>query len=198
MKNFFIKKNIGGYTIIETMIVISLFIIIVMIGMNALLNANVVSNKSQKTRSIMDNMSFAMEDISRSLRTGHAYHCITDGVTNNNNPPAFSCPGVSGGVGGGGISFKSSLGNQWVYYIDVNGNIFKSTDGGATFVQLNPNEVKINTTQSGFIVLGAEAPSSGDHQQPFVTIRLVGTINYENVVTSFSLQTSVSQRSIDI
>ena len=75
-------------------------------------------------------------------------------------------------------------------------NIYRSVDGGTTWVQLNPPEVLISSI-SGFSVLGALSPP-GDLQQPFVTIRLVGRITTQNVVTPFSLQTSVSQRVIDI
>jgi len=65
------------------------------------------------------------------------------------------------------------------------------------YVQLTPEEVSINSV-SGFTVLGAEPSTTGDTQEPLVTIRLVGTITFKNVVTPFSLQTSVSQRLIDI
>ena len=62
-----------GYTIIETMISVSLFLIIITIGMGALLNANLLHQKSRDMRSIMDNLSFIMEDMSRNLRTGYDY-----------------------------------------------------------------------------------------------------------------------------
>jgi len=186
MQKNIIKKE-SGYTIIETMIAVSLFIIIVMIGMNALLNANVLHQKSQSMRSIMDSLSFVMEDMGRNMRVGYNYHCIDDGILTSINP--HSC------ANGGGISFKSSLGGQWVYYISGDGKVFKSTDGAVSFVQLTPDEVVINSI-SGFSVIGAEPPP--DTLQPFVTIRLVGSITVKNVVTPFSLQTSVSQRMIDI
>lgn len=182
------KLNKGGYTIIETMIAISLFIIIVMAGMEALLNANALNQKSQSMRSIMDNMSFLMEDMGRNMRTGYAYHCVDDGVLTSTTP--HSC------ATGGGISFKSSLGGQWVYYISNDGKIFKSVDGGGSFVQLTPDEVVISPTSS-FSIVGAEPPP-GDSRQPFVTIRLIGTITVKNVTTPFSLQTSVSQRIVDL
>src|SRR3972149_4215789 len=66
----------GGYTIIETMIAISLFLVIIMAGMGELLNANLLHQKSQNMRSIIDNLSFIMEDMSRNLRTGSKYYCI--------------------------------------------------------------------------------------------------------------------------
>ena len=78
------------------------------------------------------------------------------------------------------------------------GTIRKSVLGGAdgTFIILNPEEIKIDSISS-ISVFGAEPPS-GDLQQPFVTIKLVGKITYQNIETPFSLQTSVSQRQIDI
>jgi prepilin-type N-terminal cleavage/methylation domain-containing protein len=188
MKIYFIQKRKSGYTIIETMIAISLFLIIVTIGMGSLLNAGLLHKKSQNMRSVLDNLSFIMEDMSRNLRTGYNYHCIDDGDSTATIP--HSC------INGGGISFQSSLGGQWVYYISNDGKIFKSVDGGITFVQLTPDEIVIDPV-SYFKVEGAEPPP-GDNRQPFVTIELVGSIIYRGVVSPFSLQTSVSQRKLDI
>jgi len=182
-----------GFTIIETMIAVSIFSIIVIIGMSSLLNVGLISNKSKDMRSIMDSLSFTMEDISRNLRTGYDYHCVDDGNFTIVNP--YSCPNANGGTG---ISFKPSSGGQWVYRI-YNGSIQKSVDGGAvgSFIELTPPGVKINFLSS-FTVFGAE-PLPGDTYQPFVMIRLSGTItSKDNIVTPFFLQTGVSQRLIDI
>ncbi|MFA5932067.1 MAG: prepilin-type N-terminal cleavage/methylation domain-containing protein [Candidatus Paceibacterota bacterium] len=204
MKKINNKKKSGGYTLIETMISISLFLIIVMDGMGALLNANLLNKKSQSMRSVMDNLSFVMEDMSRNIRTGYNYHCFsgTDTIptvpfSNISNPK--SC------LSGWGIAFEYQYGtispnDQWVYYIGVyNGKngIFKSLDGGITFVQLNPDEITIDPVASGFVVTGAEPPP-GDTNQPFITIKLVGNITSNGVVTPFILETSASQRQIDI
>jgi hypothetical protein len=60
-------------------------------------------------------------------------------------------------------------------------------------------EIEIDSNNSGFVVKGALPVSGGDVRQPFVIIRLVGTItSKDNVITPFSLQTSVSQRLIDV
>jgi prepilin-type N-terminal cleavage/methylation domain-containing protein len=184
------KKNNKGYTIIETMIAISVFLVVVMVGMNTLLNASLIHTKSQNMRSIMDNLSFIIEDMSKNLRTGYDYHCIDDGVVTSSNP--HSC------ASGAGISFKTTLGDQWVYVILADGSIQKSVSGGAagTFTMLTPPEIKISSV-SGFSVVGAEPPP-GDTRQPFIIIRLIGTITYKSITTPFSLQTSVSQRSADV
>ena len=191
-KKLFSKKinKQNGFTIIETMIAVSLFLIVVVIGIGSLLNTTSLNRKSQDMRSIMDNLSFIMEDMSKNLRTGYDYHC-SNSLSNLSTP--LSCAS-----GGGIISFKSSSdGSQWVYEILSDGTLQKSISGGAagTFVTLTPPEIKISPTSS-FSVTGAEA---GDNLQPFVTIKLIGTITSENnVVTPFSLQTSISQRLIDI
>jgi Tfp pilus assembly protein PilW len=85
-------KLTTGYTIIETMIAISLFLVVVMTGMTALLNANLLHQKSQNMRSIIDNLSFIMEDMSRNIRTGSNFHCAAPGDTLSNLSTAKSGP----------------------------------------------------------------------------------------------------------
>lgn len=190
----------GGYTIIETMIAVSIFLVVIMYGMGALLNANLLHRKSQDLRSVMDNLSFIMEDISRNLRTGYNYQCFIDG-----QPLGFSKLGAPRSCASGwAIAFEAATGNkdsysdQWVYYISNDGKIFKSIDGAVSFVQLTSDEITIDPDPiSGFSVLGAEPPS-GNTQQPLVIIKLIGTITTKNIVTPFSLQTAVSQRLLDI
>ena len=205
-----INNKKGGFTIIELMISIALFIIVVMTGIGALLNASFIHHRAQSMRGIMDNLNFVMEDMSRNLRTGYHYHClatldalpILDGTVNT----PLSCSD------GQGIIFETSKGSttddtdQWAYYISPapNRKIYKSTQGASDitkFIQISPDEVDIDTG-SGFSVLGAEAPDSnggGDNQQPLVLIRLSGkVIDQRGGNIPFSLETTVSQRLIDI
>lgn len=190
--NYFTSKNQSGFTIIETMIAVSLFLIVVMFGMGALLNANLLHEKSDDMRSIIDNLSFVMEDISRNLKTGRDYRCLQGGSDFSETPQSCAL--------GRGISFLSEYGSRWVYYIE-NGQILKSTDNGNSFVQMTADEIVIDDLTSSFAVLGAESPNpagQNDNQQPFATIRLSGSITYKDVVTPFSLQTSASSRYVDV
>ena len=166
----FLSKVSGGFTIIETMIAIALFSVIITVGSGSLLSALSLYNKSQNMRSVIDNLSFIMEDISRNLRTGYNYNTV--GTTQ--------------------ISFTASDGNLWIYKIDST-NIEKSIGGGA-WIPLNSSEITF-AAGSGFTVTGVAV---GDNLQPFVTIKLIGEINKKNIITPFSLQTSVSQRRLDI
>lgn len=197
MRNLFFKKN-SGYTIIETMIAISIFSVIATAGTAALLNASVVHQKSQDMRSLIDSLSFIMEEVSRNVRTGYGYRCMATFSASSIEVPQ-SC--ASGRV----IAFESAPGDdtstadQWVYKIEGSGSTYtisRSVDSGITWVQLNPAEVVLSSA-SGFSVLGAEA-QPGNTQQPLVTIKLVGSITYKNVTSPFSIETAVSQRLIDI
>ena len=194
----FLKKE-SGYTIIETMIAVSIFLVVIMSGMGALLNANLLHRKSQDIRSILDNLNFVMEDMSRSLRTGYNYQCFTP-ADSLLSPATLDIPESC--ASGWAIVFEVSEGNpatfddQWAYYISSDGKIFKSIDGANSFIQLTPDEVIVNPI-SGFSVLGAEPPAANT-QQPLILIKLVGSIATRDVTTPFSLQTSVSQRLLDI
>jgi len=219
-----LKQLENGYTIIETMIAISLFIIVVVTGLGSFLNANVVHHKSEDMRSILDNLSYVMEDMSRNLRTGYVYHCIygvSGSGTAATSPSSFLSTPASCPSGGWGIAFETDVGDnttrdgdpidyddQWVYYIGVDtsipGNrvgVWKAVAGpygASAFTKVTPDEVNIDAAASSITVIGAESYSSGNRQQPYVIIRLVGTITYKNVVTPFSLQTAVSERLIDV
>jgi len=207
------KNKKSGYTIIETMIAVALFLVVIMSGMNTLLSANLVNNKTAKMRSIMDNLSFIVEDISRNMRTGYTYRCYDFDAWNQSYGGASELDTPDSCTNGQVIVFEEAYGitgptntdDQWVYKLEQQGaivgeyNIYKSINGGVTFVQLNSSEI-ILKAGSGFSVLGAEPPSAptSNTQQPLTIIRLVGEIHYKNIVTPFSLQTTVTQRLIDI
>ncbi len=173
------KNKQTGFTIIETMVAMSVFLVVVMVGMGSLLSASVVHQKSQDMRSIMDNLSFALDDISRSARTGQSFSC---------SPNCTSARSIT--------------------FIDPDDNIINysivNDSSSRRFLQkkINSNQ-EVNLTlseidldfNSGFIIKGE---SSGDTRQPYITIMLSGDITYKDVVTPFSIQTSVSQRLVDI
>lgn len=201
MKNIFNIKNKleSGYTIIETMIAISIFLLVITVGVGSLLNAHLVNKKSQNMRSILDGLNFSMEDMSRNIRTGYNYHCLILGAGVSHLELPQSCVGDNGG--GYGVAFESgegdinTLSDQWIYFVN-NGKLFRSTTGDVeNAIQMTPDEVVLNNDSLSFSVIGAE---QNDAQQPLVVIRLYGVITSSGQKTSFSLQTAVSQRLSDI
>jgi len=190
MKKFLknLNKNSRGYTLIEMMISIGIFLVVITYGTASILNAYAINKKTQGTRSVLDSLSFAMDDMSRNIRVGSNYRCIISSSDLSNLGTAQNCSS------GSGIAFEYSKGDiadngdQWVYYIS-NNKLYKSTNGAASSVQMTPDDVSLDGNTSSFSVLGTSVG-----QQPFTQIKLIGTITNNNQVTPFSLQASVSQR----
>ena len=128
MKKFFHKKRKvreKGFTIIEMIIAIAIFLIVITIGISALINLYSVNRKAQNMRNILDGVSFAMEDMSRNIRTGYNYSCLERGNSyyEEQLSKTRDCNSVMG-LGGRGIAFEYSDGDttkyndQWVYIIE--------------------------------------------------------------------------------
>ena len=71
-----VRNKQDGFTLIEAMVAIAVFTVVMVIGISALLNVNNTNKKSQNLRTIIDNLSFTMEDMSRNLKLGSYYHCV--------------------------------------------------------------------------------------------------------------------------
>ncbi len=216
-KLIFQKKNKSnfksGFTIIEMMVAIIIFLVVIIYGMNSLLNASLVHKKSQDMRSIMDGLTFALDDMSKNIRTGSDYVCVNtfwDDIQPFINSTT-NLPSPSSGKKCIGIVFKeannsSSTGNKIIAYYFNNTNnknelrrVVILNDGTlVSNLPLTPDEVEIDIALSSFDVLGAEPPYDGNFQQPIVTINLAGKIKSKNGETPFAIQTSVSQRLIDL
>lgn len=191
----------AGFSIVEVMISTTLFTIVVVIGIGALLSASRLNTKTDNARQAIDSMSFAMEDMARNLRLGQRYRCASS-ISVPTPDTASDCAS-----GGSVISFEGVQGagvippdpdDQIVYFIArlqgmQNYALWKSTESGANPVALTPPEVAIDNLKSGFSVRG----SSAGAQHPKVVIRLSGTIASQDITYPFSLETSVSQRVIE-
>ncbi len=218
------KKNsvptVGGFTIIELMVSVGLFTIVMVLGIGAVLNANLVHKKTQSQSAVLDNLNFAMEDMARNMRLGTGFRCPIDSITNFDIPK--DCPNTANNYFS--VSFKgmdyvtTDLTKNRIVYQFANRNISpasdlgklitslgldpsligtlkKSIDGGTTFLDLTPETVYIDLVRSGFNVYNAEVV--GDGIQPYVEIRISGIIIYKNQKTPFALETLVSQRGLD-
>jgi prepilin-type N-terminal cleavage/methylation domain-containing protein len=173
-----------GFTLIEIMVSLSVFIIIMTVSLGSILSILEANDKAQTKKTAMDNLNFALESMSRTVRFGTNYYC---GTTSTNPPPALDCPS-----GGSSFSIRSADGALIVYSLS-GGRIMKTVSG--TMSPVTSSEITINRLT--FYVFNSAPPS--DLGQPRVLLILSGTVgNKTSTQSTFNLQTLMSQRKIDI
>ncbi len=174
------KLSSRGFTLIEMVVAISLFSVVVLVSVSAMLAIADANKKANATRVVMDNVNFAMENMGRNIRTGYNYSCAGAG----------DC--VSGGTS---ISFTDQKGNTIVYSWSENGSGLGSITirkNSGTPVGITSPQVDVDNLT--FYVSGT---SSSDGLQPRALITLRGTAQIGKETTSFNIQSTVSQRKVD-
>lgn len=197
MFSFNFKKN-KGFTLVEMMVAIAVFSVVMVAAMSALLNVIDANNKARALKTAINNVSFALESISRDMRMGTDYKCGTDPDVIPVDVAA-DCGDTStdGGVIIGYISPRAFPG-QYVYYKFADEKIWECLeknggdlcDDSADFTQITSDEVIINSLE--FYVFGVDNPT----KQPKMMMTLSGEAggSKDKIKTTFDLQTTVSQR----
>jgi prepilin-type N-terminal cleavage/methylation domain-containing protein len=202
-----LKPN-KGFTLVEIMVATSIFMIVMLIAIGSLMTASDDAKKSQALQSAMDNVNFAMDSMTRSLRMGTNYSCITeDDVFLPQALPIIKgndCDFEKGG--GGGIAFTpadtAKFGNGNTAYA-----VFTRDDGTKTSTlrrcdlnatectDLVANNVDIQTLK--FFVNGSNPNGVQDNIQPSVYIIMKGIITVKDQSIPFAIQTMASQRTTE-
>ncbi|MBI2109179.1 MAG: prepilin-type N-terminal cleavage/methylation domain-containing protein [Parcubacteria group bacterium] len=177
----FIHVRRRGFTLIEMIVAVSVFVVVMVSGIGALVSMIDANRKAQSLRIVMDNLNFALENITRNMRVGVDYHC---GAVGDLNVPR-DCP-VDGDSF---IAFTNSSGDRIIFRLN-SGRIEKSEDLGASFLGITAPEITVEELR--FFVQGSEA---GDGLQPEVLVIVRGVAGATpETSTTFSLQTIASQR----
>lgn len=178
MKYNFLNKKIrknGGFTLIELMVATTIFTSVILMALGSLIVAVDGTKKAQALRVSMDNVNFAMESMSRNLRTGTIYQC----------------GGGSDCQGGTSITFKpgGNTGPSSISYRRNGNTLEKCISSGCQ--SMVADNVIIDDLR--FYVNGT---TSGDSIQPSVYIKMKGYVLVRGVSTPFYLQTLASQRAV--
>ncbi len=202
-KNLFKNKTnkIGkqsGFTLIEMIVSVGLFAVVMTISVGVILSVIDGNRKTQAINSVVNNLNFSIDAMVRDIKTGHNYYCAA-----TQNMLGFSYAAVGSGCAPGTasnfISFLSSDGRSITYRYDstqkrIFKDIYLTTGGGATSYPVTSTEISVNQP-FGFYV-STPSPSIG---QPKVFLVLSGTASTSaNSISNFSLQTTISQRVLNI
>ncbi len=198
MMSFRNNKNNRGFSLIEMMVSIALFAIVVTTSVGTLLVLVDANAKSQSIQIAINNLSFAIDVMTRQIRTGTDFYCA------NNQPAITSGSSLKSGVsdcanGGSAIAFTDTRTGQRVSFALAHPNgttIQRRIDGVGGNAWLDMTGSNINITNLDFVVTGS-GPS--DDVQPSVTIFVEATVgDVTGLGSQFEIQTSVVQRKLDI
>lgn len=189
------KVNTHGFTLIEMIVSMSIFTVIMLMIVGALISLDNAARKARAVRLVTDNLSAAVDSMSRNIRMGSTFHCGCE-VT----AAAYATPkdcSFTDNLGNGGdecFAFEGQKGDsadpsdQIVYQLSGS-RIQRSVDGGSTFLDLTAPE--LNITGLDFFVYG----STVNQDQPVVTMLLQGIAGVTaKDETNFNLQTTISGR----
>lgn len=200
-----------GFTLIEIMVAVSIFAIVMLIGVGALLTMVEVNKRAQGINSVMNNLNAAIEQMSRSIRVGSTYYCGDSSVSPS--PLILAQPQDCSLSGGLLLAFEPTGGDpddvddQTVYRLNGT-QLERSLCSGANqlcgpegekdgaWVAITAPEVII--TDFRFYVTGSTPLLNGDSEQPRVVMIVRGTANVQGGPTEFTVQSSITQRLIDI
>lgn len=178
------SKMKKGFTLIEIMVSVSIFLVVMTVSMGSILSVINANRQTSSLKSVMDNLSFVLESMSREIRFGHSYNCVGAGDAPN-------CVN-----GNGAFAFVSSDGRAIQYTFDPSTSSIKQSINGSSPAPLTGPDVKITSVK--FFVVGAN-PAPADIFQPYMLMQVNGIAGWQKPQTSssFTIQTSVSQRVLD-
>ncbi len=173
----------AGFTLAELLVSVAIFSVVVTVAIGALLTVLNANRKAQALQTVMNNLNFALEQMSRDIRVGTDYRC------GPGTAPLADCTGQA-------LGYTSHDGvTRVLYELDGAGQITRSIDGG----QAQPVTASDITIEGiNFIVSGP----ANDAYQPKVLFALRGYTGKDDpghpeLKTYFNLQTTVSARLLD-
>lgn len=189
-------QNPRGFTLIEMLVSVAIFATVMTIALGALLSMSESDRRAQTLKSVINNLNFSMDAMSRSIRTGTDYHCDASATPVSDPRDCAAAPA-------GSVAFKDAYGRRVIYQFETSnaalcgqpsgavGCIVRSIDAGP-YAPLTSSEVRITNLQ--FYVTGAQSATV----QPHMVILLSGSVAVSpSQTSSFDLQTSVTQRLYD-
>lgn len=209
----YLTRTQAGFTLIEMIVSLALFSVVVTVAVGALLMLVSTNDQLQGEQSVMTNLSFALDSMTREIRTGTFYVCASSisasgafGTSDLDtlNDSVNDCPTGSQGINYHGIAFKEAgdsitgtSDERILYYFDrVEGKLYRRIG----------NQSKQSVVSSGvllkdvnFFVSGTNPVTVGNNpSQPTVTIFIEAADPKDPTGKSYYIQTTITQRVLDI
>lgn len=174
------KRSFGaGYTLVELIVAVGLFSVVMLLASGAYLMMISIGRQAQGISTGINNLSFALEAMTRNIRTGTTYLC-----------------GGLGDCSGGASSFSFVNADGVSVTYSLSGSTIQETkDSGQS--TLTDSSVAISSLT--FYAFGTPSAREGDYEQPRVTMIVSGTVSSGPGKTeAFTVETGATMRGSDL
>lgn len=183
-----------GYTLIELMVAVGLFALIMTLASGAYLVMIGINRQTQNITAGINDLSFALETMTRNIRLGYGYNCKGSG----------DCPN-----GESSLTFNNEYGKLVTYSLvesiqlgglDTIQQLVVNPDSSFVTSPLTDSSA-VNVTSLTFYVSGTgkTTDATPDYNQPHVTITVSGTIDTGRGNTeNFTIETGATMRGADL
>lgn len=180
--NFQFRIPQKGFTLVELLVAVALFTLITTFALGAVLSIFDANRRAKSMKTVVDNLNFSIEDMARTVKFGGRYYC---GEGTSTNDCQFGASSIA-------VTFE---GRRIIYrWAGVNNPIVKCVDSSTICTEITSPETRIEYVR--FYVMGS---TLGDSLQPKVLAVIKGYVGNKPTSQSiFSIQTSMSQRKLDI
>lgn len=209
-----------GFTLIEMIVSLAIFSLVATVSVGALLVLVAGNQQLQQEQSVMTNLSFALDSMSREIRTGTNYFCVSESSASslssvfnnssnldqvlanrvqdcsNGNPSNLRYHGLAIKEGGDSVTVLS---DRILYFYDSTEKKIYRRIGAQRAESIVSSGVVIEDLE--FFVSGAKPQSAGGGgitDQPAVTLFIKATEQGDAARKPYYLQTTVTQRTLDL
>ena len=217
------KRDNLGFTLIEMIVSLGVFSVVVTTAVGAMLMLISTNQQLQGEQSVMTNLAFALDTMTREIRTGYNYYCTSavnynaGGAANifddDNNPETLigvntsdcstgrpnnaQLQGLSFYEGGDSITGNVSGARRIMYFYDEDAKTIMRRVGNNDAQAIVSSGLVIQNAV--FHVTGSSPLSSGNNtEQPTVTIYIEAQEKDEPTAKTYYIETTVTQRTLDL
>jgi len=182
------RRRRRGYTLIELIVAVGLFALIMTLASGAYLVMIGVNRNTQAVSTGINNLAFALESMTRTIRTGTSYHCESSS---------------GGNCSSGGTSFfvTDQTGVLVSYSRSVSDSVCHSGGNGCLVVTRNGTTIALTSPALNVssLVFYGTGVFTGDGAQARVTIVVSGTVlEGPGKTQPFTVETGATMRGTDL
>ncbi len=216
------QKTTLGFTLIEMIVSLGVFSVVVTTAVGAMLVLISTNQQLQAEQSVMTNLAFALDTMTREMRTGFNYYCddqpnysaggpnniFTDGNNHegrvgisvrdcpNGRPNNRQLQGVSFYEGGNSLTGTTGGKRILYFYDDVAKSIYRRVGNDDAQAIVSSGLVIQNAE---FFVTGSESLiATNNTEQPTITLYIEAQEKDDPTAKTYYLNTTVTQRTLDL